>query len=202
MAHDRKMKMPSAGRILDRLMVGGKTTAVACTLILIMLFMWVRVFIGHRPAAVAAAPPPRQTETLPHQGPPKVKLVELPKLPGRHDSIRRDFFAIKDRTYFRRNTAVGNTGTDREVPIASAHDAQEVIQRVAQTLNLESVLWSESPRAFINDQLLGVGGKLTVKDGAEDFEFEVLQIYVDSVLAECHGIQLTLKLARSLEVVK
>lgn len=201
MAHDRKIGISSIGRILDRLRMGGKKTAAACVLILIMLFMWVRVFIGHRPAAAAAAPQPKQTETISRKMPAKVKRVELPKSPGRHDSIQRDFFTVKDRTYYGRNPTGRKTGTEREVSVASSHYAQEVIQRVSRTLKLEAVLWSESPRAFLNDQLLRVGDKLTVKDGTQVFEFEVLQIYVDSVLVECRGIQLTLKLAQYLEVI-
>jgi hypothetical protein len=181
--------------------MGGRKTAVACALVSIMLFMWVRVLIGQRPAAVEAAPPPKQAETAPGAGPVKVTLVELPKTPGRHDAIARDFFAAPDGSFARRNAAGRNTGTEKEVPVASTSNAQEVIRRVAQMLKLEAVLWSESPRAFLNDQLLRVGDKLTVKDGTQVFEFEVLQIYVDSVLVECRGIQLTLKLAQYLEVI-
>jgi len=201
MAHNRKLSMPSAGHLLDRFRMGGKKTAVACGLIGIILFMWGRVFIGHRPAAAAAAPPPTQTGSVQPKGPVKVKLVELPKPSGRHESIERDFFSTKDGTFLRRNSAGRNTGTDREVPVASSNYAQEVIQRLARTMKLEAVLWSESPRAFINDQLLSVGGKFAVKDGAAVFEFEVLQIYVDSVLVGCDDIQLTLELAQKLEVV-
>ena len=131
----------------------------------------------------------------------KVKLVELPKLPGRHDGIQEDFFVTKDRAYFRRNAAGRNTGIDQEVPVVSSNYAQEVIQRLTQTVKLEAVLWSESPRAFVNDQLLSVGNKLTVKIGTEVFEVEVLQIYVDSVRVGCDGIQLTLGLAQELETV-
>jgi hypothetical protein len=200
MVHNRKTSVSSAGQILDRLRLGGKKTATAGVLILIMLFMWARVVIGHRPAAAEATPQPRQTESAPRKGPAPVKVVELPKIPGRHDTIVRDFFSMKDRTDFRRNPAGGNTGTDTEVPVTK--DNREVIQRVAQTMKLEAVLWSERPRAFINDQLLSVGNKLTVKDGAEVYEFEVLQIYVDSVLVGCDGMQLTLALARNHEVVK
>jgi hypothetical protein len=201
MAHNLKLSMSSAGRILERLPMGGKKTAVACGLILIMLFMWVRVFTGHRPAAAAAAPPSTQTQSVQPKAAVKVKLVELPKLSGRHDSIERDFFSMKDRTFFRRNSAGRNTGTDKEVPVTSSNYVQEVIQRLTQTMKLEAVLWSESPRVFLNDQLLSVGGKFTVKDGAEVFEFEVLQIYVDSVLVGGDGIQLTLELVQELEVV-
>jgi hypothetical protein len=178
--------------------MGGRKTAVACALVSIMLFMWVRVLIGHRPAAAEAAPPPKQAETAPGAGPVKVTLVELPKSPGRHDAIARDFFAAPDGSFARRNAAGRNTGTEKEVPVASTLNAQEVIRRVAQMLKLEAVLWSESPRAFLNDQLLSVGSKLTVKDkdGTASYEFEVLQIYMDSVLVGCDDVNLTLKLAQ------
>lgn len=188
--------MSPAGRILDRLRMSGRKTAVACALVSIMLFMWVRVLIGHRPAAAAAAPPPKQVETPAGTAPVKVTLVELPKTPGQHDAIARDFFAAPDGSYARRNAAGRNTGTEKEVPVTSSSNAQEVIQRVAQTLKLDAVFLRENPEAFLNDQLLRVGNKLTVKDGAASYEFEVLQIYMDSVLVECQGIQLRLKLAQ------
>jgi len=63
-------------------------------------------------------------------------------------------------------------------------------------LKLDAVFLRENPQAFLNDQLLSVGGKLTVQVGAASYEFEVLQIYMDSVLVECQGIQLRLKLAQ------
>ena len=199
MAPNQKMNMALAGRLLDRLRMGGKKTAVACALMLLMLFMWIRVFTGNRPAAVAAAGPSQQTQTVQRKDPGKIQLLELAKSPGRHDSIQSDFFSVKDRTYFRRISAARKTGTDKEVPVALSHDPQEVIQRIAQTLKLEAVSQNETPRAYINDQLLGVGGKLLVKDGADVFEFEVLQIHINSVLVGCDGIQLTLHLAQSLE---
>ena len=199
MGHSQRRSLASAGPVLDRLRRGGKKTAVASGLIAIMLLMWVRVFIGHRPAAAAAAPPP-STETLPRQAPAQVKLIELPKLPGRHDSLERDFFTISERSSFRRNAAGRQAGTEKEVPVVSLDDPHEVAQRIAKMLKLKAVSWSESPRALINDQLLRVGSRLTVKDGTETWEFEVLQIYVDSVLVGGKDIQLTLPLAQSLEV--
>jgi hypothetical protein len=202
MMPDRNKHVAAAGRILNRLRAGGKRTAVACTLVSIMLFMWARVLMGHRPAAADAASPSRPAAALPGTGPAPVTFVELPKTPGRHDAIARDFFAASEGSFIRRTSADRNTGTEKEVPIVSSFNVQEVIQRVARKLKLEAVLWSESPRAFLNDQLLGVGSKLTVNDGTASFEFEVLQIYTDSVLVACEDMQLTLKLAQNLEVNK
>lgn len=194
--------MSAAGRILDRLRTDGKRTAVACVLVSLMLFMWARVLIGHRPAAAGAAAPSRPVAAVPGTGAVKITLVELPKTPGRHGAIARDFFAAPEGSSIRRNSADRNTGTEKEVASVSSSRVQEVIQRVARKLKLEAVLWSESPRAFLNDQLLSVGSKLTVYDGAASLEFEVLQIYMDSVLVGCEDMQLTLKLAQSLEVSK
>jgi hypothetical protein len=194
------MALSAPGRVYYRLLMGGKKTAIACVLITIMAFMWIRVFTRPEPAAAGAAP--ARTGSVQRHTPVKVKRIELPKSPERHGALQRDFFAAKDGTYFRPKAVAQNTGTDKEVPVASANRVQEVIHRVAQTLKLEAVLWSESPQAFINDQLLSVGSKLTVKDGAAAFEFEVLQIHVDSVLVKCNDTQLTLKLAQFLEVGK
>jgi hypothetical protein len=202
MMHKRNRQVWVVGWILDRLRTGGKKTAVACALVSLMLFMWARVLIGHRPAAVGAASPSHPAATVPGTAAVKATFVELPKTPGRHDAIARDFFAASEGSFIRRNTADRNTGTEKEVPIVSSYNVQEVIQRVARKLKLEAVLWSESPRAFLNDQLLSVGGKLTVKDGTASFEFEVLQIYLDSVLVACEDMQLTLKLAPNLDVNK
>lgn len=199
MMPDRHRHIAAAGRILDRLRRGGKKTAVACALVSLMLFMWTRVLIGPRPAAADAAAPSRPPATVAGAGLVKVTFVELPRIPGRHDAIARDFFAASEGSFIRRDAADHNTGTEKEVPIVSLSNVQEVIQRVARKLKLEAVLWSASPRAFLNDQLLSVGSKLTVKDGTASFEFEVLQIYMDSVLVGCEDMQLTLKLAQNLE---
>jgi hypothetical protein len=196
MAYNRNRRVSSAGRFLDRVRAGGKKTAVACALVAIMLFMWVRVLIGHRPAAAEAAPPPKPAETSARTGPVAVTLVELPKSPGRHAAIARDFFVAQDGSYARRNGAGRNTGTEKEVPAVSSTNVEEVIRRAAQTLKLDAVFLRDNPQAFLNDQPLGVGDKLTVKDGTASYEFEVLKIYMDSVLVGCNGIQLTLKLAQ------
>jgi hypothetical protein len=202
MTPNRTSNISSARRVLDQVHRGGKKTVVAGVLMLLMLFMWVRVFLGHRPAATAAAtaePVVVRAESTPRPAPLKVKLVELPKLPGRHDAMKRDFFTVKERG----NSSARKPGTEQEVPVTASNHAQEVIRRVAQTMKLTAVLWSNtSPRAFINDQLLGVGGKLTVTDGAALLEFEVLQIDMDSVRVGCNDMQLTLELTQNLEVVR
>jgi hypothetical protein len=200
MAPNGPLKVPRVGPVFPRLRHGGKKTVLAGALVLTMLFMWGRVFLGHRPAAAGAAAQTPSAETAVRRLPGKMQPVELPQIPGRHDTLPRDFFTMKDPASFGRNPARRSTGTDTEVPVVSTQNVTEVIQRVARTMKLEAVSWNESPRIFINDQLLAVGDRFLVKSGTQSFEFEVLQIYADSVLVRCDEVQLTLKLAQFLEV--
>jgi len=197
--------MQSAGRILNRLASDRKKTVLALGLIAIMAIMWVRVLLGQKPDSAAAAPGPVPPEAAQQEPPAQVRFVELPKLPGRNDSIHRDFFAVQNRAYFQPNDAQ-NASTDTEVHVVSPGHATEVITRVAQRLKLEAVLWSENPgkdpQVFINDRLLRAGDKLTVTEGADSVDFEVLRIDESSVLVGSGGAQLTLKLAQYLEVNK
>ncbi|MGE5296814.1 MAG: hypothetical protein ACM3VT_18495 [Solirubrobacterales bacterium] len=165
--------------------------------------MWIRVLIGHKPESAAAAGNRTQTSAAAQTGSAAVtiKMIPLPRISGRNDSIHRDCFSMWDRAPFRQLVAP-ETSTDAEVPPVTGNRDQEVIQQVAQTLKLEAVVRNGSPHAFVNDRMLGVGDRFTVERGAACFEFEVLRIDEGAVLVQCNGIQLTLKLAQSVEVQK
>ena len=193
-------------RVLDRLAADRKRTALAASLMLLMGFMWFRVLTGQKPGAVGAA---RQVPGAPQPSadePLNARFFTLPNIPGRNDCIHKDFFSGEDWTPFRERSSALGTAPPAQVQVTADDRAQEVAARIAQTLKLEAVLWSENPqensRAFINDQLLQVGDRLTAKDGTDIRKFEVLRIHEDSVLIGCNGAQLTLKLAQHLDVRK
>ncbi len=201
MARSKRTGVRSAGQLLDHLMIDRKKMAVAFGLVAILAIMWGRVLLGRKPAAAMARETVTRASVRP-EPPRQVRFVELPKVPGRNDTIERDFFAVQDRACFRPKGSARNPSADPEVHVVSPDHAQEVIRRIAQRLKVEAVLWSENPQAFINDQLRRVGEKITLKEGTGSFEFEVLRIYEDSVLVGCNGTRLTLKLAQDLDVHK
>ncbi len=187
----------AARRILDRLALGGRKTAVALGLISVMAVMWVRVLAGHKPGAAAAAEEPTRPAAAQAELPPQIRLMELPKVAGRNDFIYRDFFTMQDRARFQPNGGARTTSTDPEVRVIATNHAQEVTHRVAQKLKLEAVLhWTVDPQVFLNDQLLRVGDKFTIKDETDSVEFEVLRIYENSVLVGSGGTQLMLKVLK------
>ncbi len=201
MAHRRKMNIHPSVRMAG-LLADSKKTVLACSLVAVLVVMWVRVLIGRRPSSAAAAPRSTPATVAQRTEPaPRIRMVELARIPGRNDSIDRDCFRMQDRAPFQRSVAVPNTGTDLEVPVVSPNHDEEVKQ-VAQTLKLEAVLRNGTPLAFLNDRLVQAGDTFTVERGTSVLEFEVLRIYEDAVLVECNDIQLTLQLAQYVDVPK
>ena len=176
-----------------------KKTVAAFALVTIMAIMWFRVLTGRKPGSANAAAEAQQSQGQ-AQRQTDVRFYALPRIPGRNDRIGRNFFTVHDWDGFPTNSDRESTSTDPEVQIATTDPTQEVVARVAQGLNVEAVLWSENPKAFINDQLFQVGDTLTRKDGAESYVFEVVRIEADAVLVRCRERQLTLKLAQSDDV--
>lgn len=204
MARNRKHEPRMGGRALD-LLRDGKKTVLAVSLLTVMAIMWIRVLIGHRPGSAAAAGGRTETTAVATNTPveARITMVPLPRISGRNDVIHRDCFSIRDRAPFGQSAAAPETSTDPEVPSETTNHDQEVIQQVAQTLKLEAVVRRDGPsRAFVNDRMLEVGDRFTVERGAVYLEFEVLRIDENAVLVKCNDVQLTLKLAQSVEVHK
>jgi hypothetical protein len=195
MTRDGRNPIGSGQRLLGHVAGDRKKTVLAVGLVVVMAIMWGRVLTGQKPRSTSAAP--NQSAAAQGADTPAVKLrfVELPKIEGRNDVIRRNFFSADSLAGFRRDATSQSAGTDTEVRVASGEKTQEVVARAAQRLRLEAVLGSENPRAFINDRLVGVGDTLSVTDGAATYVFEVLRIQDDSVLVGCSERQVALKLA-------
>jgi hypothetical protein len=191
----------AAGRILSRLVAERKKTVLAVCLISVMAFMWVRVLTKDRPTAAEATSttPTDQAENGP-SSPSKISFVQLPKIPGRHDGITRDFFAPDDWWKSNKRTEGEKLSGTGEVKVVSTAGDQEVITSVAARLKLEAIAFGRTPWAFINGKLLSVGDKLVVKESTEAFECEVVQIEQNMVVIRCRQAEITLKLKRVIEV--
>jgi shikimate kinase len=166
-----------------------------------MAFMWVRVLTRKAPRAVQAAPVGPQVSSQRQSNPQsKISFIELPKIPGRHDAITRDFFASDGWQKFNKEGQTKKLSVVEEVSVVSAGGSEEVARRVAEKLKLEAIVLSENPRAFVNNTLLSVGDKLSVSDGANTRQCEVVGIEQDSVYVTCEGAKITLKLTEVIEV--
>jgi hypothetical protein len=184
-----------ANRLFNQLVVQKKKTVLALCLITLMAFMWIRVLTRKAPQAAKAGLLAGQMDVETQSEPElKISFIELPQAAGRNDVITRDFFASGGWQDF--VDSQGRKSTGEEVDIISKEGDQEVIRRVAEKLNLEAIVLSENPQAFINDKLLSVGDKLLIGDGVDKYECEVVEIKENTVVMRCRESRITLKLTQ------
>jgi hypothetical protein len=185
-----------ANRLFNQLVVQKKKTVLALCLITLMAFMWIRVLTRKAPQAAKAGLLAGQMDVETQSEPElKISFIELPQAAGRNDVITRDFFASGGWQDFVDSQGRKSTGVE-EVDIISKEGDQEVIRRVAEKLNLEAIVLSENPQAFINDKLLSVGDKLLIGDGVDKYECEVVEIKENTVVMRCRESRITLKLTQ------
>ena len=185
-----------ANRLFNQLAVQKKKTVLALCLITLMAFMWIRVLTRKAPQAAKAGLLAGQMDVETQSEPElKISFIELPQAAGRNDVITRDFFDSDGWQDFVDGQGRKSTGVE-EVDIISKQGDQEVIRRIAEKLNLEAIVLSENPHAFINDKLLSVGDKLLIGDGVDKYECEVVEIKENTVVMRCRESRITLKLTQ------
>ncbi len=185
-----------ANRLFNQLAVQKKKTVLALCLITLMAFMWIRVLIRKAPQAANAGLLAGQMDVQTQSEPElKISFIELPQAAGRNDVITRDFFDSDGWQDFV-NGQGQKSNSVKEVDIISKEGDQEVIRRVAEKLNLEAIVLSENPQAFINDKLLSVGDKTLIGDGTNSYECEVVEIKENMVVMRCRESKITLKLTQ------
>ncbi len=185
-----------ANRLFNQLAVQKKKTVLALCLITLMSFMWIRVLIRKAPQAANAGLLAGQMDVETQSEPElKISFIELPQAAGRNDVITRDFFDSDGWQDFVDGQGRKSAGVE-EVDIISKEGDQEVIRRVAEKLNLEAIVLSENPQAFINDKLLSVGDKTLIGDGTNRYECEVVEIKENMVVMRCRESKITLKLTQ------
>jgi hypothetical protein len=188
-------------RLLGRLAAQKKKAVIALCLITVMAFMWVKVLFKKAPQAAQAVPAAKQVDLNSQiSSQLKISFIDLPQLAGRNDVITRDFFVVNDWQEFVADRGGKNLTGIKEVNITSGDGGEEVVRRVVEKLKLEVIVLGKNPQVFINGKLLSRGDKLLIGDAAQTYECEVVGIEENAVFIRCGKAQVTLKLAKAIEV--
>lgn len=178
--------------IVNQLAAEKKKVVIAICLVSLMAFMWIKVLTKKSPQSADAAMIMNGLAGIGEEQNFELKIstVELPVVEGRNDVLTRDFFSADS----------GGLDSFGKVNIISGGRDGEVVQKIAQRIKLEAILANENPLAFINDTLLSVGDTLSIKEGDEKYECEVVSIEKSTVVVKCLEAEIELKLAHAIEV--
>lgn len=182
--------------LLARMAAEKKKFAIAFSLIGLMVFMWVKVFISSGPRSASAAAVGQQEGSSKSEERLNVFYFELPRVEGRNDVLSGDFFVVE-----RWDDFLSGRGPDLgEVDVVSKKGGEKLAKKIGEKLKLHAIELGNRPRAFINDELLGEGDVLVVRDGTEKYECEVIEIENNKVFIRCQQAEIVLKLANQIEV--
>jgi hypothetical protein len=190
----------SANRLIGHLAAEKKKVVMAVCLVVLMAFMWVRVFFRKTTTAEANATVTQTNQDGGSKPAMKISYIELPKIAGRNDVITRDFFASNNWRNF--NGKGKNIVSIEEVNVVPGDGREEVIRKVVENIKLEAIVVGDNAKAFINNKVHSVGDKLLIKDGVNEYECEVVAIEENAVVIRCSEAEVKLKLRREIEIVK
>ena len=185
-----------ANGIVGHLAAEKKKTVLAVCLITLMAFMWIKVFIGKKPASASANPTVSQVTDNQADSDKMVIFMDLPVVEGRNDVITKDFFNANGWKNF---TDKNKVVLKQEVKVVSGDRSEKVIRKIAENIKLEAFLMGDNPRAYINDKVMSVGDILSVNEANDIYEFEVMMIENSSVILRCGKAEVTLKLKQVIE---
>ena len=189
-----------ASGLIGHLAAEKKKTVMAVCLILLMAFMWVRVFFRKTTTEEANATTEQTNQQGESKSALKISYIELPKVTGRNDVIKRDFFSSNDWRNF--NGKGKNVVSIEEVNVVPGDGSEEVIRKVVENIKLEAIVVGDDAKAFINDKVHSVGDKMLIKDGINEYECEVVAIEENAVVIGCSEAEIKLKLRRVIGSVK
>jgi len=187
--------------IFAKLNAEKKKAITAMCLILMMSIMWIKVFVGKSPQSAEATDNLETSSSeefsseQDEQGiEPGICYFELPKVEGRNDILTRDFFSSDNRNFYQ--------GSGKEIkPVSESNNDEGLMRRISAKLTLEAIVMGDNSQAFINNKLFGAGDKLTVAEGSDVYECEVVKIEETEVTIRCREGTITLKILQPLEVL-
>jgi hypothetical protein len=189
--------------LLGRLPTKKPKVIMAVVLVAVMAFMWVKVILGEKTSAAKGAALTSGTTASMTQsnGQPEIKLeyIKLPVVPGRNDILTKDIFTPQNWNAF----DWGDDDNSENVEIVSPDDNgrqmhENNFRQIAERVPVDAISTDQSGRilAFIQDNVVSVGDKLTVEHNGYAYEFIVKEIRTEKVVLGWENCTVTLQMSQ------
>ena len=189
--------------LLGRLPTKKPKLIMAIVLVAVMAFMWAKVILGEKTstakgAAMSGATTAGMTQS---DEQPEIKLeyIKLPVVPGRNDVLTKDIFTPQNWKAF----DWGDDDSSENVEIVSPDDNgrqmhENNFRQIAERVPVDAISTDQSGKilAFIQDNVVSVGGKLTVEHNGYAYEFIVKEIRTEKVVLGWENCTVTLQMSQ------
>jgi hypothetical protein len=173
-----------------------RKAVIAIGLIIVMLFMWIRLFMSGESGPDKASGGSISPVPLSVFGPSDTALtrIELPIVAGRNDDISNEMFTKDgwDGSEGKKVTVETNSGADLDLK------SQETrIRELAGSLHLGAIIEGGDVKgyeAFIDGELISVGSKLPVSQEGRTYEFTVVNVLKDRVILKWKEFTIAIKM--------
>lgn len=158
-----------------------KKIIITCLLLGVMGKMWFKVLTkdDSTPASVTAA-----QQLAAQQQKKEIEYTELQFIPERHTVLDRDFFSPE---------ILGSKGSSGQFVMAQSSDKD--IELAAKMLKLQAIMAGDTPQAFIDDELLGIGEKIELARSGRIYEFVIGKITDNMVQLKCGDTSVVISIA-------
>lgn len=197
-------KNPGRVDLLGHLPAKKAKIIIAVVLVTAMAFMWAKVLLGEKtenPKGSALGPVDARNQSAKPDEKPAIKIsyIQLPAVPGRNDVLAKDIFTSRNWTAF----DWGNDEDAKNVEIVSQDDDgrqmhENNIRQIAERVTVDAISSDQSGKiqAFIQDDVVSLGSKLTVEQNGHAYEFIVMEIQTDKVVLGWKNCTVTLQIAQ------
>lgn len=182
------------GRPLPR--INGKTI-VACGLVVTLVFMWVKIFVGGPKEGQGAIVEDISIKAVKAES--KVSSFKhrpLEYLPGRHDKLTNDMFAPRGLEIEKDDSQASKDGNERVKKMRSQKD---VAGKLAGMLKLDAIMLGNnavSRRAFINGKFQQAGDEINVKLNGDVYKVNIMEIYHNKVVLKWNDFTISVRMAK------
>lgn len=175
--------------------INGKTILVG-GLLLVLAFMWIRVFFGGSDVTEEANAEVNVVNTAK----PQKKVMQFKRRPlpfefGRHDRLTIDMFSSREI----RNKNAGNGSSGNEESVKEIKSQKDAADRMAKKLKIEAIILGVdklSHKAFINGKLQVAGDKLEVKLNDNKYELVVADIFHNKVVLKWDQYTISVRMSK------
>ena len=202
MTHAKANSMYAVQSQMDK-----KKLVLAAGLIVVMAFMWVRVFTAKKETPLSSVDAFIAENALNQNSSSqglKVEYTSLPFVMGRNDELEKDFFDVGNLSSLKGGRGFSgfeNTNSNEIYGSATVLSKSDLAD-AAKNIKLQAVLAGDDPEAFIENEIYKLGQFFVLEYKGRAYKLKISSIESGSVKLNHEGVEIEINIVEAHEAKK